>query len=79
MFICAGQLSSPRTLRVKAVAVGKAPPFPYSPLHGSGMDVYNALGWPYHSGLKNFVLTFVLFYFIFKIHHVFSYCRAGCN
>ena len=28
---------------VKAVTVGKAPPFPYSPLHRSGLDVYNAL------------------------------------
>ena len=26
---------------VKAVTVGKAPPFPYSPLHKSGLDVYN--------------------------------------
>ena len=26
---------------VKAVTVGKAPPFPYSPLHRSGLDVYN--------------------------------------
>ena len=28
---------------VKAVTVGKAPPFPYSPLHRSGMYVYNGL------------------------------------
>ena len=27
---------------VKAVTVGKAPPFPYSPLHRSGLDVYIA-------------------------------------
>ena len=26
---------------VKDVTVGKAPPFPYSPLHRSGLDVYN--------------------------------------
>ena len=29
---------------VKAVTVGKAPPFPYSPLHRSGMYVYNGSG-----------------------------------
>ena len=29
---------------VKAVTVGKAPPFPYSPLHRSGLDAYNGLG-----------------------------------
>ena len=41
---------------VKAVTVGKAPPFPYSPLYKKGLDVYNDV-----DGLETQISHFTLY------------------